>query len=176
METSEQKQLNESVSGNTDPNPDHLNAIGVLTRREIEARILAPLLEAMGEEFGRERVMEITREVIVGLSHQQGVQLADRMGGGSLDQFAAALEDWKKGDAIELQILEQNQSTFAFNITRCRYAELYHQLGIPELGVMLSCNRDFALIEGFNPAIKLTRTQTIMQGASHCDFRYQLKE
>jgi hypothetical protein len=25
---------------------------------------------------------------------------------------------------------------------------------------------------GFGPDIKLTRTQTIMQGASHCDFRY----
>jgi len=25
---------------------------------------------------------------------------------------------------------------------------------------------------GFNPDIALTRTQTIMQGASHCDFRF----
>jgi hypothetical protein len=34
---------------------DNLNAkIGVLTRREVEARILAPMLDAMGEAFGRE--------------------------------------------------------------------------------------------------------------------------
>ena len=39
---------------------------------------------------------------------------------------------------------------------------------------MLSCNRDFALIEGFNPTVKLERTQTIMEGATHCDFRYSL--
>jgi hypothetical protein len=37
---------------------------------------------------------------------------------------------------------------------------------------VLSCNRDAALIDGFNPAVTLTRTQTIMQGASCCDFRY----
>ncbi|MGH7364833.1 MAG: L-2-amino-thiazoline-4-carboxylic acid hydrolase [Candidatus Rokuibacteriota bacterium] len=39
----------------------------------------------------------------------------------------------------------------------------------------LSCNRDFSLIEGFNPAVKLTRTRTVMEGTSHCDFRFELR-
>lgn len=38
-----------------------------------------------------------------------------------------------------------------------------------------SCNRDFSLVEGFNPAVKLTRTQTVMEGASYCDFRFELR-
>ena len=33
--------------------PDTLNEIGVLKRREIEARILMPVLEALGAQFGR---------------------------------------------------------------------------------------------------------------------------
>ena len=37
-----------------------------------------------------------------------------------------------------------------------------------------SCNRDFSLIEGFNPDIELTHTRTTMEGASHCDFRCHL--
>jgi hypothetical protein len=49
---------------------------------------------------------------------------------------------------------------------------MYASLGLQELGGLLSCNRDYALIEGFNPSIKLTRTQTIMEGAPHCDFRF----
>jgi hypothetical protein len=32
--------------------PDSLNSIGVINRREIEARIVSPLLEALGDEFG----------------------------------------------------------------------------------------------------------------------------
>ena len=52
-----------------------LNAIGVLKRREIEARILAPLVEALGREFGRERVLQIVRETIVGIARDQGRQL-----------------------------------------------------------------------------------------------------
>ena len=52
-----------------------LNAIGVLKRREIEARILAPVVEALGHEFGRKRVLQIVHETIVGIAWDQGRQL-----------------------------------------------------------------------------------------------------
>jgi len=153
--------------------PDNLNEIGVLKRREIEARILMPVLQALGDEFGRERVFEIARRIIIDVAREQGKELAQRMGGDSLTHFAAALEDWKKGDAYRMDVLETAEK-FSFNVTRCRYAEMYRALGIPEIGALLSCNRDFSLVEGFNPAVKLTRTQTVMEGASHCDFRFEL--
>ena len=152
--------------------PDTLNTIGVLKRREIEARILKPLLEAMANEFGRDRVFAIAERVVVSIAHEQGASLAAQVGGCSLAQFAGALDDWQKGDAYRLDVLEQNDRKFSFNVTRCRYAEMYRSLGIPELGRLLSCNRDFSLVEGFSPTIKLTRTQTIMEGADHCDFRF----
>ncbi len=156
--------------------PDTLNSIGVLKRREIEARILAPLLEALGEEFGRERVLEVARQAIIRIAREQGANLAQEQGGCGLAHFAASLENWKKGDALEIDVLEQTGERFSFNVTRCRYAEMYRALGIPELGAVLSCNRDFSLVEGFNPEIQLTRTQTIMDGTPFCDFRYVLKD
>ena len=45
-------------------------------------------------------------------------------------------------------------------------------MGLADLGAVLSCNRDGSLCQGFNSAINLSRTQTIMQGATHCNFRY----
>ena len=155
--------------------PDTLNEIGVLKRREIEARILMPVLQALGDEFGRERVFAIARRIIVEVAREQGRQLAGRAGGNSLTDFATALEDWKKGDAYTMDVLRQDTERFDFNVTRCRYAEMYRALGIPEVGALLSCNRDFALIEGFNPNVKPRRTQTIMEGASHCDFRFEAR-
>jgi predicted ArsR family transcriptional regulator len=156
------------------PPPDRLNEVGVLKRREIEARVVAPLLEALGAELGRERVMAVAREVIVKIAREQGNRLAEQAGGRSLKNLAGSLDAWTKDDALKLDVLEQTDESFAFDVTRCRFAELYHALGIPELGAALSCNRDGAMIEGFNPDIELTRTQTIMQGATHCDFRYRL--
>ena len=155
--------------------PDNLNEIGVLKRREIEARILMPVLEALGARFGKDQVFETARRVIIDVARAQGKELARRMGGNSLSHFAGALEDWKKGDAYQMDVLEQTDETFSFNVTRCRYAEMYRALGIPEVGALLSCNRDFSLVEGFNPAVTLTRTQTVMQGAPHCDFRFTLR-
>jgi hypothetical protein len=154
--------------------PDNLNEIGVLKRREIEARVLMPVLEALGAKFGHEQVFETARNVIIDLARAQGKELAGRMGGDTLGHFATALEDWKKGDAYRMDVLEQTEEKFSFNVTRCRYAEMYRALGIPEVGALLSCNRDFSLVEGFNPAVKLTRTQTVMEGAPHCDFRFEL--
>ena len=154
---------------------DNLNAkIGVLTRREVEARILAPMLDAIGEAFGRERVLQVMRETIVKIAKKQGAELAGFMGGVTFQHFADSLRFWTMDDALGIDVIEQTEEVFSFNVTRCRYAELYEKLGIRELGTALSCARDYALIEGFNPDVSLKRTQTIMEGAPHCDFRYCL--
>lgn len=147
----------------------------ILTRREIEARIVAPLLEAFAAEVGNERALEIVQKVILQIAREQGAQLVQQVGGCTLAHFTAALEAWKKGNAMEMEVLEQNEQRLAYNVTRCGYADMYRQLGIPELGKTLSCGRDFALIEGFNTEISLTRTQTILDGAPCCDFRYEVK-
>ena len=156
------------------PPPDTLNQrLGVLNRREAEARILQAFLVRLEGEFGSARVREILRETIIAIARQQGAAMAEQQGDDSLPAFANTLPAWQQDGALEIDVLERSETAFHFNVTRCRYAELYRALGIPELGALLSCNRDFALIEGFNPAVELRRSQTIMEGASHCDFRYQ---
>ena len=155
--------------------PDTLNEIGVLKRREIEARILAPLIHAFATEFGPERVIEIAKMVIVQIARDQGKALANHMGGNTLAHLVKGQASWLKGDALTIEVLHVDDTAYDYDVTRCRYAEMYRALGIPELGVILSCGRDFALGDGFNPELKLTRTQTLMEGASRCDFRYRLE-
>ena len=146
--------------------------IGVLARREVEARILAPVIDALGERFGREEVIEIIKDVVIQIAKRQGFELEQAMGGSGSAEFMASLQFWTKDDALEIEVLEQTDERLYFDVKRCRYAEMYKALGIPELGALFSCNRDFALIEGFNNKARLTRTQTIMAGSSRCDFRY----
>ncbi len=155
------------------PESDQVRAVSVLTRREIEARVIAPLITAFADEIGNERSVEIANRVIRQIAFEQGCQLAHSLGGCTLTHFAKTIDAWKKGDALEIEMIVQDEKRFHFDVVRCRYAELYRALGISELGVILSCNRDKALIEGFNPDIKLHRTQTIMEGAPFCDFRFE---
>jgi len=158
-----------------DDSVDRLNAVGVLTRREIEARILAPVIDALGQRFGRDEVVAIVREVIAGIARDQGRAMAAARGDASLASFAQTLGPWTKDDALRLTVVQDEPARFDFDVTRCRYAEMYRALGIPELGEVLSCQRDAALIEGFNPDVTLERTHTIMRGAATCDFRYRAR-
>ncbi len=152
--------------------PDTLNEIGVLKRREIEARILGPVIEALSNEFDRERVVSRVRETIVGIARRQGAERAAQAGDTSLSAFASTAGDWRKGNAMDVEVLEQNDEHYSYDVTRCGYADMYRALGMADLGAVLSCNRDGSLIEGFNPDIALVRDQTIMQGAARCTFRY----
>lgn len=151
---------------------DTLNEVGVLKRREIEARIVAPLLERLAATYG-DGVYEVARDVIVDVARTQGAALAEQVGGSSLTAFATGLGAWSADGALESEVVELSDDVFAFNVTRCRYAEMYRALGLEALGATLSCNRDGSLIEGFNADIEFTRTRTIMGGASQCDFVYR---
>lgn len=154
---------------------DRLNErIGVLTRREVEVRLLAEFLPALGREFGPAEVLEVLRRTSVAIARRQGRELARCVPDRSLKAFRNSLVHWTRDEALVLDVLSESERELAFNVTRCRYAELYRRLGVPELGPVFSCARDFALIEGFNPRIRLTRTQTLMEGAGFCDFRYRL--
>lgn len=87
--------------------------------------------------------------------------------------MGAAFASFAKGNALDFTVRALSQDTCEIDVTRCLCAEFYKELDEPELGFLLVCSADFTFAEGFGPAIKLTRTQTIMQGASHCDFRYR---
>lgn len=148
-------------------------SISILDQRRIEAAVLKPLVKEFETEFGREKTRGILERVIKSLARDKGREMAAAASGNGLDTFAGLKEPWVRNGALELEVLEESAERYSFNVTRCKYAEMYRELGLEELGFYLSCNRDATLIEGFNPELELQRSQTIMMGASHCDFRYK---
>ena len=155
---------------------DQLNeAIGVLARGETEARRMAPLIDALSDAFGREEVLAIIRDTVIKIAHSQGQALADKHGISS-DGFLDSLAAWRQDGALEIDIVNHTPTQLDFNVTRCRYAEMYKALGMEDYGAVLSCNRDLAVIDGFDNRVELQRDQTIMSGASCCTFRYDFSK
>jgi len=152
-----------------------LSQIGILARREVEARVIGPIIRAFTNQLGKEKTLEIVNQVIQSLAFESGVLLAKQMGGNRIEDYARGLDAWKAENALKYDVLELTDDTFSFDVKRCRYVDLYRELGMADLGVLLSCNRDFNLIEGFNPRMKLVRTKTIMEGYDRCDFRIMLR-
>ena len=149
--------------------------IGVLLRREAEARILIPFLENLTKEFSKEKILSILEVTIKKVAKKQGRELSKEYGN-NVDAFLETLSYWTKDDALEIDILDKSDSELNFNVTRCKYAEMYKAMGVKDLGAILSCNRDGALIEGFNKKAKLDRKQTIMNGDKCCTFRYSFNK
>ena len=148
--------------------------LGILARRRIEAEIIAPIYDEMRKAIGETQARAILKAAIRRAAIASGAELAARApGGASLETFKSIFPLWTKDDALTVEVQRDEPGVFDFNVTRCRYAETYRAMGLGGLGDILSCDRDGAFCEGYDSRIELTRTQTIMGGASHCDFRYR---
>ena len=148
----------------------------MLERRRIEAEILKPVYETLVARLGEAAARDILTAAIRQSAIAQGRQFAVAGGGATdLDSFAALLPHWTKGGALEMTVRRHDAAHLEFDVTRCRYAEMYRAMGLGAIGHILSCNRDGTFCEGYDDRIKLARTQTIMGGASHCDFRYRFE-
>ena len=151
-----------------------MQTLPIIELRRIEANIIKPIYEEMVQELGEESARRILGQAIRRNAIEQGRGLAETSAEPpGIAAFAGLLDRWKANDALRIDTLEQSEERFDFNVTRCRYAEMYREMGLAEIGHLLSCNRDGALCEGYDRRLELTRTQTIMGGASHCNFRYQ---
>ncbi len=88
-----------------------------------------------------------------------------------LEQLAEGTGFFAAGDALDYEILESSPERFDMNVTRCGYAAMMEEFGAREVGHLLICNLDFEMAARMGT--ELTRTQTCMQGAARCDFRYR---
>ena len=155
----------------------HPEGLSMLEKRTIEAEILKEVYETLKASHGVEVAKKTIAESVRRSAIEQARQFAAAAPGGpSLKAFQEVMPLWTKGGALEIEVKEQTDTTFAFNVVRCRYAETYKAMGLGGIGHLLSCNRDGAFCEGYDPKLKLERSQTIMQGASHCDFKYRYQD
>ena len=153
-------------------------SLPILTQRRIEAAFAKGIFDEMKAELGEVAAKRILANSVIKLARQAAAEMAKQAPDGepSLDAFRAIQPRWTAEDALRIDVVASTDSEFHFNVTRCRYAEMYRAMGLAELGALLSCNRDGAFCEGYDPRLKLERTQTLMGGASHCDFRYRWQE
>ena len=151
--------------------------IPLIDQVKIQAQVLVPLVKMLQAELGEERANAIVRKALGDLFRKYGEKWWKTQGARNLgEKMASAFEMFAAGDALDYEVIKQAPDAYEVNVTGCRYAKFYKEIGAPELGFLLICSADFTMTEGFGAGVQLTRTQTIMQGSSHCDFRYALKQ
>jgi hypothetical protein len=148
--------------------------ISVIQQAKIQAQVLVPLVKALQRELGAARANALVRQALGDVYRGYGEAFWCAKNESDIGKaVASAFATYARDDALEYKVIEQSPDAYAFDVTACRYAEFYQELGEPDLGFLLVCSADFDTAAGFGAEVELTRTQTIMQGASHCDFRYR---
>jgi predicted ArsR family transcriptional regulator len=149
--------------------------ISHLQRRKIEGRALIPFIEALSEKFGEDAMRDVLAATIRKMAVRDGAQWAETYGRNVEGLKSVVKNVWSGGGGMDVEIIEQSEAHFDFNVTRCGYAEFFKSLELAELGARIHCSRDHAMVESFNDEFELQRNQTIMQGAACCDFRFRKK-
>jgi len=151
--------------------------LSLLEKVQIQAQVLVPLLRAFRAELGEERANQIASQALREWSGKLYQEIGGQLSGSPRQKWDAINEAMFKrvGGDVDLETLKREPEAWEFNITSCRYADFFRQLGEPELGALLTCEMDVDIEAVGGPEVTMTRTQTIMKGAQYCDFRFKMK-
>ena len=140
----------------------------ILEATKIQARIVIPIVKQLEKEIGKQRAHEIVRTAIA----DSYVQWRDKRGFES-DGHPAGERDNSPEFPIEKHVVENSSDSYGHNITGCAFAAYFRSIGEPEIGALMTCGVDFAAEAHMRPSWEFSRTQTLMEGAPHCDFRWK---
>ena len=157
---------------------DDRGELPTLVKRRLQAQVIGPIYAEMAAEIGEEKASAILDAAIRKAAIAEGKAFAAKAPGGetSMADFIKLYELWTHDGALEIEVQEASETTFNFDVVRCKYAETYRDMGIGHIGHLMSCNRDGTFCEGYDPNIKLDRQHTIMGGSPRCTFRYSYQK
>jgi hypothetical protein len=75
----------------------------------------------------------------------------------------------------EAKITASDEKTIHFDVHFCHFAYYCNKLNVKEIGFVF-CKADKLYFEQSQPDVLFNRTQTLMQNAPTCDFRFKVKE
>jgi len=135
------------------------------------AELAVQLLHAMEGRFGpeaREVVREMTQQRRPTPRADTGEPEAD------LHEFCARLDEGCVGSHRWERVIDE-PDRIGYHFTRCMWAEIYQELGEPDLGFVI-CAGDEPAVKSCNPKLGFRRTQVLMQGDELCDHVFYVEK
>ena len=151
--------------------------ITMLDKVKIQAQVLVPVMRALRAELGRDKADALVKGALRDWSKGLFAEIGKDIEGSPYRKFATmntALADVTMQE-VSFDMHRRDKQALEFDITSCRFAEFFRALGEPELGALLICHVDADIADAGGDEVNFSRTQTLMQGASCCNFRYKFE-
>ena len=146
--------------------------LDLLKRRMKGASAMAVrLLHAMEQRFGPE-----AREVIRDMARNRNLTPRQKVGQPEADlrEFCARLDENCVG-CHQWERVTDEPDRIGYQYTRCMWAEIYRELGEPELGLVI-CAGDEPAVKSYNPMLRFMRTKVLMNGDPVCDHVFYVEK
>lgn len=136
-------------------------------RMRVQMQYAVPLIRDLQAELGEQVVIDALERRV-----QRRIETEAAPGDkADFGRMAAGTEMFAAGNALDFTVISSGDDHFDMDVHECAYARLMDELDARDLGPHLICNNDFPAAARLG--MELERTQTKMQGATHCDFRYR---
>ena len=121
----------------------------------------------------KEHVLAVYRTMLKELLDQQVEQLesSENAWRDFVNQAKIGNKNNYENEYFQLQVVEDKDSSFGFDIQRCLYFEIFDQNGRAELGSIL-CEYDHIFSDAVRSWVRFKRDETIADGDSRCTFRF----
>jgi hypothetical protein len=140
---------------------------------EMVSRGMTPIINAMKQEMGDEETIRVLNVSSAEIGRQIGGRQAQAVPETSFQNFTAAFRQMINGENLTGKVVEDTETVFALEITECLWPEVLREAGLDgEIGHAAVCNMDYHWPPAFNPAFKMERSKTLMQGHDCCNHRY----
>lgn len=142
---------------------------------KIQTEALLPVLSALRNEIGEQEANRIVYGALRKWMKQMYEDMSNGIEGTPLEKWQKINEEIESTYIHDLEIrpIKNDSKTWEFDVTGCRFADYFRQLGEPELGAILNCEADNHLADVGESEVEFNRTQTIMKGGKCCDFRFK---
>ena len=135
------------------------------------ADLAVRVLHAMEERFGPE-AREVVRDMAENIKPPPRSNAGDPQA--DLRAFCANLDKEVVGSHQWERVIDE-PDRIGYHYTRCMLAEIFQELGEPELG-FLFCATDEPGVKAYNPKLGFRRTKVLMFGDELCDHIFHVAE
>lgn len=162
--------LNEILPEPISPEAEAILLAHMKRKMKGAAGMAVRLLHAMEDRFGPE-----ARDVVRDMAANREVTPGENPGDpkDDLQAFCNGLDRGCVGSHQWERVIDEPER-IGYHYTRCMWAEVYRELGEPELGFVI-CAGDEPAVKSCNPKLGFKRTQVLMNGDPVCDHIFQIE-
>jgi hypothetical protein len=140
---------------------------------EMMSRTLHEIIRTLRREMGDSETIRLLKLNSDEFGRQRGVMQAERSPDTSFESFVSVFRQMASGSSLTADVVQDNDEVFELEVSECVWEVVFRQAELAgEIGHAAVCNMDYSWPPAFNPAFRMERTKTLMQGHDCCNHRY----